>query len=247
MSFTWNGINCESLGLTVEKFPPRPIPNRKVAAYSILGRNGDLLIDYNSYDNVIQEYEVFVKETSNSMQANIQAIAAWLVGVAGYRILTDSYDTTIYRYARVENAVEFVNSLNKFGRGVIEFNCKPQRWKNTEAALTGVIGNTFTIPTEATQPGYPLMTLQTIAANCSFRVEDTNGLRIVIPARGVAIAKIEIDWENQTVLNKYNDSVPTLTSVSGKWGTLGDGDQIITTLESGASPTVSIQPRRFFI
>ena len=250
MSFTWNSITSDTLGLIVEKYPNRPIPSRKIAAYQIAGRDGDLLVDYGSYTNVIQEYEVFVKETSgNTLQENITTIANWLIGTAGYQTLTDSYDTNIYRDARVENASEFVNSLNRFGRGTIRFDCKPQRWETSPLSLSGIIGDTFSFSLldAGLQKGYPLITITTIGANCSFKVEDSNGLRIVVPARGSAIAKIEIDWQNQTVLNKYNDTLPSNTSVSGAWKPLGLGDSITTTLDTGTAPSVSIAPRGFYL
>lgn len=248
MSFTWDAINCETLGLTVEEYPNRPIPKRKVATYNIIGRSGDLIVDYDAYENVVQEYKVYAKEGGgNSLQENLQAIAAWLAGTAGYKRLTDTYDSAIYRDARVMNVSEFINALNKFGRATLQFDCKPQRWKISEALLTGVIGSTFTIPTEATQPGKPIMTIETISAATSFTITDANGLMIVIPTRGVAINKIEIDWENQTVLNKYNNSQPSGTSISGEWGALGSGETIVTTLDSGIAPTVKIQPRRYYL
>ena len=248
MSFTFNGISTDSMNLRVEKFPPRVIPNRKITEYEILGRNGNLITDYNSYTNVIQPYEVYVRESSVGFQDSVTAIIAWLLSVKGYKELRDSYDPSIYREARVANAAEFVNSLNKLGRATIEFDCKPQRWPITQPTYQGEIGDTFSFTLPANQQaGYPLMVIETIDASCSFSIEDSNGLRIVIPNRGTSIARIEVDWENQTVLNKFNDSVPSQSSIYGEWDTIGAGGFIRTTLDTATAPTVTVYPRGFYL
>ena len=91
MSFTFDGINCETLNLYVEKFPDRPVPRRKTTTYSVPGRSGDLIVDEDAWENVIQPYEVYVKGDTVDMQTRVSAIAAWLVGSAGYKVLTDKW------------------------------------------------------------------------------------------------------------------------------------------------------------
>lgn len=137
MSFTFGGINCESMGMIVEKYPDRVFPQRKQTVYSVTGRSGDLIVDEDAYTNVVQEYVVFVKGGTVGLQTRLSAIASWLLGTAGYRKLTDTYDPSIYRLARVANAVDFLNSLNRFGKATIEFDCQPQRFPTTDEVLTG--------------------------------------------------------------------------------------------------------------
>lgn len=249
MSFTYNGINCEGYSMFVEKYPNRPIPQRKLTTYSIAGRSGDLIIDQDAYDNVIQEYEVYVKKDSiYDLQKWISLIAQWLVGSAGYHELTDSYDTTVKRFARVANAVDFVNSLNMFGRATLQFDCKPQRFPVTAEIFTGTPTDTLNYPNRSDiMPAFPKLTLSSVAANCSLKISDSNGLRIVIPARGASIATILIDWENQTVINPFNNSIPSGTSVNGTWGKLGNGSSVVITLDSGTAPTYSLDTRRFYL
>ena len=233
----------------VERYPNRPIPQRKLATYSIAGRSGDLIVDQNAYYNVTQEYDVFVKRDEiYDMQKWISLIARWLVGSAGYYELTDSYDTAIKRYARVANAVEFVNSLNTFGRATIQFDCKPQRYPITDEIFTGTPTQTCVYPNSGDLlPARPRLTLSNVAANTSLTITDSNGLSIVIPARGTAIATILIDWENQTVINPYNNSIPSGTSVSGTGDVIGNGGNVKITLDSGSAPTFSLETRRFYL
>lgn len=233
----------------VEKYPPRPIPQRKLQTYSIAGRSGDLIIDQDAFYNVVQEYQVFVKKNSiYDMQKWVSNIAKWLVGSAGYHELTDTYDPTIKRYARVTNAVEFLNSLNQFGKATLQFDCKPQRFPVVDEEITGTAPEVANYANRSDlMPAYPVLTLSGVAANTSLTITDSNGLRIVIPTRGTAIATIQIDWENQTVINPFNNSIPSGTSVSGAWQKLGNGSTVTLVLDSGTAPSYSLKTRRFYL
>lgn len=229
MSFTWNSINCESLGMYVEKFPNRPFPQRKVTTYSVRGRSGDLIVDENAYTNVTQEYEVFVKGGTPGLQTRLSAIAAWLLGTAGYADLTDTYDTTIYRRARVANAVDFLNSLNQFGKATLQFDCQPQRYPVVDEVLTGTFYAynplTLTYPSgTGLLPAYPKIELLNKGATDFLHV--TAGNLTVNIGSTAAIAKIVIDFETQSVYNAYNNTRPYYTGTTGSWDMLGDGSTI---------------------
>ena len=247
MSFEFNGISSDTMGLYVEKFPPRPFPSRKVETFDVPGRSGDLVIDQNAYTNTIQEYEVFIKGGSEGFQAKAEAIAAWLLGVKGYADLVDEYDPTIYREARFIGGISFVNSLNRFGRATLTFSCKPQRYKmNQQTILSGVIGDTFTMPiVTGAQPGLPLITITDFLIDTAATIE-TDTLRIVIPGQTALKRSIYIDFETQTIAAR---ATPLhAVSISGTWEPLGDLDTIVTTLDAGSTaPTVRIQPRRWFV
>jgi phage-related protein len=79
MSFTFNGINSDAMGLFVERYPERPFPSRKQSVYSIKGRSGDLIVDENAFTNVTQTYEVYILGGSAGFQAKATAIANWLL------------------------------------------------------------------------------------------------------------------------------------------------------------------------
>lgn len=250
MSFKFDNINCESLGMFVERYPSRPIPQRKQSIYSIAGRSGDLIVDENAYTNVVQEYEVFVKDGATSLQSRLSAIAAWLVGKAGYLRLEDSYDTTIYRKARVANAVEFLNSLNKFGKGTIQFDCQPQRFPVTDEVYTKIFGDTLETITYANSlellPAYPLIEITGKQTSASPRIV-AGGLTVSI-VTPQAMNKVVIDFETQSVYNAFNNTRPALTSVFGTWDMLGNGDTITAVNEStNTSMTLTVYTRRYKI
>lgn len=249
MKFTWNGISSDSLGMIVEKYPVRPFPQRKCTVYSVAGRSGDLIVDENAYTNVTQEYEVYVKGGA-TLQTKLSTIAAWLIGTAGYQRLTDDYDTSIYRMARVSNAVEFLNSLNKFGKATLQFDCQPQRYPVVDEVWSHFVddhGYTFTYPNAGLLPAYPLIEITGKGANAIPEIiTPTMTIRIGTPA---AIAKIVIDFSTQAIYNVYNNQRPFDTSAVGTWEKLGDGDTIYAAEEAGTLQgiTVKVTTRRFGI
>lgn len=143
---TFHGVTSDSLGLIVEYFPNYNIPSRKMSAFSVAGRNGDILYQQNAWENVTQSYQCYVRGGSNLSSA-IQGVISWLT-VDGYARLEDSYNAYQYRLAYCNNPAEVVNLLNRFGRATIEFSCKPQRFLTSgETEITIVSPHTLSNPT----------------------------------------------------------------------------------------------------
>ena len=249
MSFTFDNINCETMSLYVETYPPRPVPVRKSTSYSVIGRNGDLIVDHNSFENTTQEYEVFVKYTAGvTFQEWVSAVAKWLIGKAGYLELKDSYDPNTYRLARVANAFQFMNSLNKFGKATLQFDCKPQRFPLPTTPTTYRIGQNYTYTVDAgLMPALPKMTITGIGAGDSFTITDPNGNTIVVPTRSSSIATLIIDWETQMIYDEAPGDPPALATATGPWDTIDGGETIITTNDAGNSPTFIVEERRFYL
>lgn len=244
MSFTFNGINSDSLGLIVERFPKRPFPSRKSEKFSIVGRTGDLYIEQDAWTNVTQEYEVFV---NGNFQSNLDAIANWLLGASGYCELSDTYSPGVFRYARFIGGTSFLNALNIYGKATITFDCCPQRYPSTVEELSGNIGTTFTLPTHTgMQKGLPLLTIPSLLSDASLTVK-TNTLTITIPNQGVLINSVYVDWENQSVGTHMPNKTLSLVSIAGSWEALGDGDQIKTILDGGTTSLVKVNTRRWWL
>ena len=250
-SFTFNGVSSDSMGIKFQKCPSRPFPNKKVLKYKILGRDGDLLVDYDSYENVIQEYEVYVTYDNNeSSQEKMTKIANWLLSPHGYAVLTDSFDSSVYRDARCVNFGAFANALNLVGYGTIQFDCCPQRYPVSaeiyETTNTGDITYNYQ-SIVGINDGFPRLTINNLNANCAVDIYDSNGLHVTIPARGQAIGKTIIDWQSRSVINQYNNSRPYGTSDTGNWGKIGNGGWIRIVFTGQYGETLKIETRRFYI
>lgn len=137
MSFTYNNQNCESFGLYVENYPTRPTPEKLYNTYQVPGLSGKIFVPQGSYANVIQPYDVFVKAGTPGMQKRIADIAAWLLTPDEPKDLTDTYDTTALRKAVFLGGNDWANSLNKFGRCTLNFDCGPQRYDRIPQTQTG--------------------------------------------------------------------------------------------------------------
>lgn len=254
MSFTFNNINCETLGMFVEEYPDRPFPQRKVTAYSVAGRNGDLLVDEGAYTNVIQEYKVFVKGSGgNTLQQNLSVIGAWLLGTAGYHELRDDYDTSIYRLARCVNAVEFLNSLNRYGKATIQFDCQPQRFPITPEVLTSTGGTAITYPTNGYFPAYPYIEVTGIRSNDDYiiyigRVGSKASPSIYMLGFAADVSKLIIDTSSQAIYDEATGTRPVtnyMFDINGEWKPIGDG-ALIEIHTANTSIVTKITTRRFF-
>lgn len=254
MSFTFGGINCESMGMIVEKYPDRVFPQRKQTVYSVPGRSGDLIVDENAYTNVIQPYQVYVREGGGrTMQQRLTEIGAWLLGTAGYQELRDSYDTSIYRKARVANAMEFLNSLNRFGKATIQFDCQPQRFPITPEVLTSTGGTAITYPTNGYFPAYPYIEVTGIRANDDYsiyigRVGSNASPRIFMLGFAADVSKLIIDTSSQAIHDEATGTRPVTNygfDIGGEWKPIGDG-ALIDIYTANASIVTKITTRRFF-
>lgn len=161
MSITFHGVSSDSLGLVVEHYPSYNVPSRKMSAYSVAGRNGDILYQQNAYENVVQNYDVYIRKGS-ALSQSIQKVIEWLM-VDGYQRLEDSYTANQFRLAYCNNAAEVANAFNEFGRCTLSFTCMPQRFLTSgETEVTIVSPHTFTNPTA--YPAKPLIYVNTASS-----------------------------------------------------------------------------------
>ena len=145
---TWDGTTSDSIGVIVERIPSRYIPARRFSPQAVAGRNGNILLVDKTFPNVEQEYEVYLSAETPGLPTVARACAEWLMSPEGYAVLTDSYDTTVYREAYIMGGFDIENILNQFGRCTITFSCKPQKFLMSGTASVDVTGGgSITNPT----------------------------------------------------------------------------------------------------
>lgn len=156
--FIFNGKSSREFNIRVEKCPNYGVPNRVIETISVMGRNGDLIVDTGAYSNVDQTYSIYFNAKSSSFQDASHNVALWLNGTRGYCRLEDSYDPDVYRMANMSVYHEYKNFMNYMGRADVTFNCKPQRFLKAgenEIALTS--GEDIN---NAWMPCYPIFKLR---------------------------------------------------------------------------------------
>jgi len=225
--FTFNGHSAADYGLLVTGRRIFNAPARRVERYSVAGRNGDVLIEMGSFDNIIIQYDVAV--TSN-FATNATAIKNWLQSSNGYMRLTDTYDTTHYRMAAMYQSIEFtMTALNREGQATIEFDCKPQRF-----LLTGESTTTFNSSGSISNPSQ-------MAAKPLLRVYGTGNVTVAGTTFTVNSVNtyVDVDCETQQC---YKGSTNCNNNVTvNEFPTIPSGSQTIT-LGTGITKVI-VTPR----
>ncbi len=124
----FDGRSSKNYGIQVEHPPGYQTPARDYEMVHIPGRNGDLLIDNGSYQNVSREYEIAVGSEDGDFTEMANRIAEWLHSAPGYARLEDSYEPGYYRMAACSEGITVENLEQHAGRAKAVFNCKPQRF-----------------------------------------------------------------------------------------------------------------------
>ena len=86
----WNGKSGDDFHVVVQRFPEVILPLRKNEKVSVPGRNGDILIQQDAFENVSQRYSIYISAEQTRLTPITHKIAEWLC-VKGYQRLEDSY------------------------------------------------------------------------------------------------------------------------------------------------------------
>ncbi len=122
--FTFNGISSEDFGLYVSKKNIFSTPARKGKLISVPGRNGDIIEDDESFENVPISYTVGLKNITSV----ISDVNGWLCKDGGYFRLSDTYQPGYFRMACHRSATNVNEMLQNVGTAQILFSCKPFRY-----------------------------------------------------------------------------------------------------------------------
>lgn len=154
----FNGIPSTNYGIHVEKPPVYATPERDYEVVHIPGRNGDLVIDNGSYQNVTRTYDISVGEINGNFTNLAAGVSEWLHSASGYARLEDSYEPDYFRRAYYVADAEMENLFHQAGKMSIEFNCKPARFlKAGERAVLFTAAGSLRNPTF--QKSYPKIVL----------------------------------------------------------------------------------------
>lgn len=102
-------------------------PKRKYSSQKVPGRNGELLIDEDSFENITVKYPSGIID---DMPERIKDFINFAGSKAGYQRLEDTYNPDEFRLAQYAGGtkIKAEDYMNRIGTFDLEFNCKPQRF-----------------------------------------------------------------------------------------------------------------------
>lgn len=220
----FNGVSSSDLGLEVETFPNYVIPERQYDSISIPGRNGNLLIDSNTFTNVSKQYKVSVAALQTPFYEKMNSIVEWLHSASGYARLEDSYEPNHYRLACYRESMSIENIFNQAGTATISFDCKPQKYlKSGENVVEFTSEGRITNPTVF--PSYPI--IKVYSTNKQFGTVRIGGYSFVL-SPSTSSTSIEVNSELQDVYDGYLNKNSSITLNDGEFPALLPGDNNIS-------------------
>ena len=230
----FDGVRSTALGVFVEKYPARPIPKRKHEKFSVPGRNGDVIVYEDAWENTVQPYDIYLSAEKPGLPLVAAKVTRWLMA-EGYRRLEDEYDRDTFRLAAFLGPADLENTLNEFGRARIEFDCQPQRFLKIGAqAFRAARGQVLQNPTGYT--ARPLLTVYGSGSGALRIGDDTLTLSVITNGMTLDCAEEEAYFYSGMVLNLN-------TVVSGTYPRLRAGASDINW--TGGITGVEITPRWF--
>lgn len=128
--FEYNGVKSSAMGLRIKSKNVYSSPKFDSQFVSVPGRNGDLIVSNNRYENIQVSYNVFLPAKSiDELSEKLQKVKSLLYSQpTGYLTLTDSYDKKFFRKAVFASSLDIEDEFNKIGVFTISFNCKPFKY-----------------------------------------------------------------------------------------------------------------------
>lgn len=118
----YNGRSNRNFGAVVSSKEEYNAPAPRISDFTVPGKNGKLHYTDGTYDNFQKKYRIVVM--NGDLATKTKAIKAWLLSDSGYHRFEDTYDTEVYRMARVINSIEF-SIFRNMASCDAEFDFKP--------------------------------------------------------------------------------------------------------------------------
>lgn len=150
---TWAGTSSNQGAfegnIILKKNPDFNIPKRKIEVYNVPGRNGDVIVQQDAWENLQKQYVLFLKPnlSQRSLFSLCRIVARWLCEPTGYNVLQDNYEQNYFYLAYLTDKITIQNHLQRFGTATLTFSCRPEKFLTEGAEETLLSGSTITNPT----------------------------------------------------------------------------------------------------
>lgn len=156
--FTYNGKSSREMGIYIGNKSGLDMARRSTEKIDVPGRNGAVIIDNGSYENMTITYHALLDHREFSSAAeHLRKVKLWLSGNLGaYGRLTDTYDVDVYRMAAYIDLLNIKRQNRDFCECDIKFDTKPLRYLKSGDRTVRLSGSTA-LYNPTNQPAKPLI------------------------------------------------------------------------------------------
>lgn len=131
-------------------------PAKTFSKYSILGRNGDIFMNTNRYENVTLSFKCFIRQNFGK---NYSDLMDYLNSFDGYQKLETSEEPLVYRKALFHSSVNpNTGAFNHYGSFTLTFDCMPQQFlKSGDNQIAVEVGETIHLTNPTFQKANPFI------------------------------------------------------------------------------------------
>lgn len=231
----YGGEASSDFGMVIAEAPAFERATRKQTTFNVPGRNGDVIIQQDAWNDVPRNYKVWMTASGEEdLSDAVDSLMGWLNSKKGYNRLDDNFEPDVFRLAYYSGGASVTNHLMQYGEAVLPFTCRAERfYKSGEIAVSVSNGDKINNPTRYTSK--PLI-----------HIEGSGTVTITIGGATMSAAVtdyINIDCET---MNAYRLPAENKNDkITGTFPTIAPGINAIGT--TGSVTKVEITPRYFTI
>lgn len=144
----YGGGSSADYGIVVSEAPSFDKPTKRSNVFNVQGRNGSIIFQDGSFDDVTRSYKVWIAEENNDLADKVNAVSGWLYSKSGYQRLEDSFEPDVFRLAYYNGSGNISNELMSYGETTLTFTCRPERFlKSGEQEIEVQNGDSIFNPT----------------------------------------------------------------------------------------------------
>lgn len=202
MYFIYDDKNSKDFNIKIKSINNLSSPQRSIEKVSVLGRNGELIIDNGNYENFILTIECYLNCSSEDKNVISKEIKRWLQSDFSYKKLILSNDTEFYYEAYCDTKLDFEYVSSNFESFLISFSCKPYKKKMNDDAITITESTVINNPYLASNPLIKVMGVGDVLVNINNQKLILKGLE----------DEIEVDSEVMNAYKKVNNDIILLNN-----------------------------------
>ena len=232
----WGGEASADYGMVIAEAPAFDKPAKRTDVFAVPGRNGSILFQDGSFEDVTRSYNVWIAERTGNLADRVNALTAWLYSKSGYTRLEDNFEPDVYRLAYFSGSNDISNELTQYGQTTLTFTCRPERfYKSGEFPISVTNGDKLTNITR-------------FASKPLIHIEAAGTVNVTI--NGITVTATVTDYINIDCerMNAYRLPSENLNDkITGAFPVIVPGTNSVGITVTGTLTAVTITPRYFTI